>query len=245
MVFLKDYKNISAKKYGNKAFNLSFCFKNGFNVPNAFFISNVDLIGYKSSTRHTPPRFARNPSSEGNFSKEILKNFDKLNCHTVSVRSRANAEDSKKQSFAGQFLTVLDVQKNDLLKSISKVVNSTNADYVKHYSGNKNLKMNVIVQKMLQPDYSGVIFTKNPVNNNINEIVVEMVKGNAEKLVSGKVQPLTFVLNKKTDNAKIQYLNLIYSNALMLEKLYGKELDIEFVVKDNVFWVLQVREITT
>lgn len=49
------------------------------------------------------------------------------------------------------------------------------------------IRMAVLVQRVVQPQYAFVIHTKNPSNNNEREVFAELVKGLGETLVSGMV----------------------------------------------------------
>lgn len=53
---------------------------------------------------------------------------------------------------------------------------------------------------MLQSDVSGVAFSINPTNNNLDEIVIESVLGLGEAIVSGKVTPDNYIISKKIIN---------------------------------------------
>ena len=55
---------------------------------------------------------------------------------------------------------------------------------------------------MMESDVSGVMFTANPVNYNINEIMIEAGYGLGEYLVQGKFTPSNFLVDKKLKRVK-------------------------------------------
>lgn len=186
---------------------------------------------------------------------EIYKKIEELNLNVVAVRSSAICEDSKENSFAGQFETILNVDKTNLIESIDKCFKSSNEINVKEYAIEKNvpenqMKVAVIVQEMINGDISGVMFTKNPINNN-KEIVIEFVKGLGEKLVQGEETPSQVIIE---DDKIKQYLgekflkeNVIIelaNIAAKIEEYFGMPQDIEWTIKNDIIYVLQARPIT-
>ena len=128
---------------GGKAKGLDLLIKNNFNVPKGFLITDIDLIDEKM----------------------IYDTFDSFNFKMVSVRSSASNEDLLNKSNAGQFDTFLFVERNSLIESIKKCVDSINdtraIKYQEHFSLDNNNQMNVIVEEMIDSTKAGVIFTSN------------------------------------------------------------------------------------
>jgi pyruvate, water dikinase len=112
----------------------------------------------------------------------------------VAVRSSATTEDLAEASFAGQQDSFLNVKGNDeLLKHIKKCFASlftARATYYRNKQGFKHeeASLAVVVQKMVDSDKSGVIFSKDPAYKN-NNIIIESVYGLGEGIVSGKISP--------------------------------------------------------
>lgn len=237
---IKDLRNIKKEEvdlFGGKATNLGFLIQNGFNVPEGFCISTqVNVLDNK-------------------LNNETIKRFKKFKS-AVAVRSSATAEDSKKSSFAGQFDTFLNIKnEKQLFKAVEKCKNSVKSARAKAYAKNKkirNIRMAVIVQKMIDADYAGVIFTLNPVNK--KDILIEIVRGLGDKLVSGKITPNNYFVDRKfleivnkSESFKI-YTNLVKKLAkiaLDIELIYKSPQDIEFCIKNNEIFILQSRPITT
>jgi pyruvate, water dikinase len=133
----------------------------------------------------------------------------------VAVRSSATTEDLDDASFAGQQETYLNVKGNDeLLEKVKKVFASlftARAIYYRKKRGfsKEKFALSVIVQKMIDSEKSGVMFSINPIKQN-NNIIIEAVYGLGEGIVSGQIKPDTYeisksleIMDKKIANKKI------------------------------------------
>jgi len=138
------------------------------------------------------------------LAKKIISFYQKLGKPYVAVRSSASAEDLPTASFAGQQATFLNVQgEKNLLEAIKKCWASLfepRAIYYRFVQKFDHLKvgLSAIVQKMIDSDISGVIFTIDPVTNNKDLIDVEAVYGLGEAIVSGAVTPDRYLVKKGT-----------------------------------------------
>ena len=228
--------------YGGKANALLILKENGFNVP-AFFILPYDFFNNT---------IVDNDSEFSLEQKEyIFKEFKKLNCDLVAVRSSALGEDSKDKSFAGQYTTYLYVTLEELLSKIKQCFLASNSSKVKAYDDNIH-KMNIIVQKMIDPDYSGVAFSKDISVLDSNYSVIEVLDEVGENLVSGVKTPTKYLVRRQTKKIDLKNgkLNIDYlidelmDNILKIEKIFKVVVDIEFCIKDNVIYFLQARPVT-
>src|SRR5579863_1208799 len=70
--------------------------------------------------------------------KEIFKAFDKLHTKRVAIRSSAVAEDSSNASWAGQFESYLNIDKEHLLSAIQKCRESVHSDRIRAYIKHQN-----------------------------------------------------------------------------------------------------------
>lgn len=129
----------------------------------------------------------------------------------VAVRSSATAEDLPTASFAGQQDTYLNVgSEEDLLDKSRKCWSSLFTPRAISYRVTKGfehskVKLAVVVQKMVASDISGIMFTVDP-NSEMPHIIIEAGYGLGEAIVSGKVTPDTYVVDKfhnKIINKKI------------------------------------------
>jgi pyruvate,water dikinase len=122
----------------------------------------------------------------------------------VAVRSSATAEDSPKTSFAGQQASFLNVQgEANLIEAVRQCWASLfTARSIFYREENKiphqKVKISVIVQKMVQSEVSGVMFTVDPVTLEKDRIVIEAVWGLGEMIVQGLVIPDKYVVQKET-----------------------------------------------
>ncbi len=152
-------------------------------------------------------------SLEGKTAHDLLKKTPEP--IFVAVRSSATTEDLAEASFAGQQDSFLNVKgRYDLIKKIKKCFASlftSRAIYYRNKKGflHEEASLAVVVQKMIDSDKSGVIFSKDPSYKNDN-IILEAVFGLGEGIVSGKITPDKYVvsrelkiLDKKISNKKI------------------------------------------
>jgi pyruvate, water dikinase len=127
----------------------------------------------------------------------------------VAVRSSACAEDSEEASFAGQQETYLHVRGGDSLRArIRDCWASFFSERALFYRAQKgsldDLGMAVVVQRMVQADLAGVLFTCDPVRKRSDRMVVEAVLGLGEAVVSGQVTPDHYVLKRDGSVKKAQ-----------------------------------------
>ncbi len=123
----------------------------------------------------------------------------------VAVRSSATAEDMADASFAGQGETFLNTKGIDqVLENVKKCWASLYTARSLFYRYQNHIKeedilIAVVIQKMVNSEKSGVMFTINPLTNNKNQIVIEAVFGLGEGIVSGSIEPDHFVIDKETE----------------------------------------------
>jgi pyruvate, water dikinase len=127
----------------------------------------------------------------------------------VAVRSSACAEDSEAASFAGQQETFLHVRGGDQVRArIRDCWASFFSERALFYRSQKgslaDLGMAVVVQRMVQAEIAGVLFTCDPVRKRRDRMVVEAVIGLGEAAVSGAVTPDHYVLKRDGTVRKAQ-----------------------------------------
>ncbi|MFH1445774.1 MAG: phosphoenolpyruvate synthase [Nanoarchaeota archaeon] len=121
----------------------------------------------------------------------------------VAVRSSAIAEDMSEASFAGQMTSVLNVSGMDnLLLAVKRCWASLFTSRAMFYRKNKGFdklpSMGVVVQKMVNADKAGVIFTADPTNNDDSKIIIESAWGLGEVVASGLITPDEYVVDKES-----------------------------------------------
>ena len=121
----------------------------------------------------------------------------------VAVRSSATAEDLPEASFAGQQTSYLNVQGEDeVLLAVQGCWASlfeSRAIFYRAHQGYDHISVGLaaVVQRMVQSEVSGVLFTVEPVSSDKSKIVIETVWGLGEAIVSGSVTPDYIVVDKE------------------------------------------------
>jgi len=166
--------------------------------------------------------------------KEIKKAYREL-CKEegeevyVAVRSSATAEDLPEASFAGQQETFLNVKgEDDLVENVRKCWSSLytpRAIYYRIQQGfrHEDVSIAVVVQKMVNSEKSGVMFTSHPVTGE-KLTIIEAVWGLGEAIVSGMVTPDTYVYDRI--NNRIADIKVSVKNKAIV-KQDGKTVEIE------------------
>lgn len=152
-------------------------------------LGNRDQSKYHQKNHHETP---------------LLKSLHKsLEEPLVAVRSSATAEDLPTASFAGQQATFLNVQGDvDLLNKVREAYASlfeARAIFYREENKFDHFKVGIAtpVQRMVQSEISGVMFTIDPITNLKTKITVEAVLGLGEMIVQGSVTPDHYELDKK------------------------------------------------
>lgn len=178
----------------------------------------------------------------------------------VAVRSSACAEDSEAASYAGQQETYLNVSGDDticarVLDCWSSFFSERALFYRSRKGSLSDLGMAVVVQKMLDPLKSGVLFTADPVSRRRDRMIIESVFGLGEQVVSGEVTPDHYVVDQVGTIKREQIVNMrvlepeeirqIVQLGANLAKRFGTPQDIEWAIEDGTLYFLQSRPITT
>ncbi len=225
---------------GAKAFHLSKMKRAGFLVP-AGFVINANAFEYF---------FLKNNNLDHAFKIALNDALANISAKSYMVRSSAIGEDGAGNSFAGQ-LESFQAENNveDIIAKLFlcwKSYQKENVNVYQNSSGVKLQGMAVVVQELVDPDYAGVIFSRHPLNE--KNILVEHVKGHGEQLVSGKVNPESFIYSRENKNISAN-IPFDFKEGIkvveQLEVLYNQALDIEWAINNNQFYVLQSRPITT
>ena len=250
---------------GSKYENLVKLKENGFNVANFEIVKFEDVIENPKEINRV---ILDNKSKTNKEISDILKKYIENNIRQdfkinmkydkYAVRSSSNIEDGKNDSFAGQFDTYLNVEKEELntkiIQCFKSLYNENVLDYVREKKIDiTELKMNVIIQEMVQSDYSGIIFTANP-QGILNESVIVVGEGLGEKVVSDRIKTTSYFYNLNDNlyyfEGENDYLSKSQIEELMdisqnITKILGKYLDIEFGIFNKQVYILQARKITT
>lgn len=234
---IKFFENIKeTDNVGGKGASLSKMYQNNFNIPNGYVImtdsfnkflieNNIkekiqkiilecDISNEKNIQDNSEEiiKIISKATMSDNIKKDIIESYEKLNCKYVAVRSSATSEDGKSKAWAGQLESFLNVNETNIIECVKSCWSSVFSPRALFYRiKNKDLsdlKVAVVVQKMIQSNVSGVSFSINPTNNNISELVIEAVLGLGEAIVSGSVTPDTYIINKECNQIKDKKINL-------------------------------------
>jgi pyruvate,water dikinase len=190
---------------------------------------------------------------------EIARAYESLGGR-VAVRSSACAEDSQAASFAGQQETYLNVTGPDeVCARVAQCWASFFSERALFYRGHKgsldDLAMAVVVQRMVDAEKAGVLFTADPVQRRRDQMIVEAVRGLGEQVVSGEVTPDHYI----TDRAgSVKRSTLPNGGVLSTEELadlaglgrrleehFGGPQDVEWAIEGGGVYLLQSRPVTT
>ena len=225
--------------------------------------------------------------------EEADLSFSERDC--FAVRSNFSAEDGGEHSFAGQFLTLLNVKREKVQEAVQEVfasyagsleykekANRGKEEYcpTKREKGEqekeeqqekaeqKKLESSietVLIQEMLFPEKSGVLFTKNP-KGILSEMVVVLGQGLGDKVVEDQENVLTYhyfpgeclyqegrvqsCLSEQAQESpglglEEEELKTLFILGERIEQLFQKPMDIEFAIEKGKVYILQARDITT
>lgn len=179
-----------------------------------------------------------------------------LSLGPIAVRSSATAEDLDSASFAGQYRTYLDVGTEEaVLDAVRMCWASLWDPAVRAYRrregiGEHDLSMGVVLQSMAPAEWAGVMFTRDPLGDQ-ETARVEAVEGLGEALVSGKVTPYVFRIDRQTLEVRAGrgvelpgFVEDLVRMGLRVERRLGSPQDIEWAHDGNRLLLLQARPIT-
>ncbi len=132
---------------------------------------------------------------------EILQAYRTLGDGCVAVRSSATSEDTAGSSFAGMNETFTNISGDDaLIDAIVRCFASVWGPRVISYRASQKISdepaIAVVVQRMVDSDRSGVMFTADPATFDLQRVVIEGAFGLGEVVVGGQVEPDTYVVDK-------------------------------------------------
>jgi pyruvate,water dikinase len=191
---------------------------------------------------------------------EVDEAYAQLGAGRVAVRSSACAEDSETASYAGQQETFLNVEgAGEVRRRIVECWASFFSDRALFYRERKgsldDLRMAVVVQQMVAPEKSGVLFTVDPVQRRRDRMVVEAVFGLGEQVVSGEVTPDHYAVDRSGSVKRERLANggVLQPDELTklaelgcaLQDRFGCPQDVEWAMANGQLYLLQSRPVTT
>jgi len=223
--------------YGSKAANLGELLNMGVPVPRGMVLTpNAQNYQYELA------RFFR--PYGGNPAKELI------------VRSSGLAEDGDNSSYAGQHLTVPNcsiARFEELEQAITDCrASGVDAQAYRDAKHEEDKGIAVIIQTQINADYSGVLFTADPINNDLNTMICEWVNGMGNSLVSGEVNPdgsWEWQLgntepHNQTGGFDLDMIKCLHTYTQMILKRFRRPMDIEWVCKETSIMIVQARPLT-
>ncbi|MBC6419382.1 MAG: glycerol-3-phosphate acyltransferase [Prochloron sp. SP5CPC1] len=229
-------EKLDSAQVGNKAANLSQLKRLGYPVPEGWVLCPGDDF------------------------QPLIQFLEPSGTQPLAVRSSALGEDSQCASAAGQYLTVLNVTTSEQLEQaimdcLASYNNSTAVRYRrdKQHPEKGTHKMAVLIQKQVPGVFSGVAFSRDPINQLHSAVVIEALPGEGIQVVSGRVTPQEYRVylhpEPKVEGEGDMPAPLLKEIALVsreIEQLYhGMPQDIEWTYDGEQLWLLQTRPITT
>jgi pyruvate, water dikinase len=174
------------------------------------------------------------------LTKQIVTAYNKLGgaleYPLVAVRSSATAEDLANASFAGAQETFLNVKGDAvLLEKIKEGWASLfdgRAIFYRHQQHFDHIVVGIalVVEKMIESDKSGVMFTIDPVTNDKSKIVIESIYGLGEMIVQGEENPDHYEVLKSDFSIMTKKLSLQHK---MLKKVGAKNKEVKLSQKEG------------
>lgn len=228
---------ITAINYGNKAFWLNWLFSQGVPVPDSVFVPVLNRLQINQLKENE------------NFKIQLLDQLhNTLKCRgCMAVRSSSVREDGQGESLAGRYRSFLNVKNVDeaIICMQQMAMDLKEED-----------KLGVIIQQMICPQASGVIFSSNPWNGTRTESYISFTSGTGDKLLAG-------IQNGKEIRADIRDDIIHFSNcpeeielkkmedlvylSKKIEQKLNMPVDIEWCIEEesNKLILLQCRPITS
>ncbi|MFT5582634.1 MAG: phosphohistidine swiveling domain-containing protein [Cognaticolwellia sp.] len=214
---ISQLKDDASSTYGGKAASLGALSRRGLPVPPAVALAVSDFRSFlkhnglwdraKGLHRRPDPdalRQLRMMIENGRLPPKLAGTLRQAGAELgdrLVVRSSAIEEDGGENSFAGQFLSVMNVRPGDAVETAVKqcwasAFSHQAVTYRKARGVRGQPGMGVVVQRLVDAKTSGVVFTMNPVTGSFSELVVEAVWGQGEALVSGQVAPDRYLVKR-------------------------------------------------
>jgi pyruvate,water dikinase len=255
---------------GGKGLSLRIMAAAGLPVPPGFCVTTAAFRRLHGKT----------PAADPALAEQIAEAYRRLGGGQVAVRSSATAEDGAVTSFAGQQETILGVSgESAVCEAVGRCWASLHAERAVAYRrdrgvSDEGLAMAVVVQRLIDADVAGVLFTRDPLDPEGRRMLVEASWGLGESVVSGKVTPDRYHVDRDTGRLRDRHISTkatalratgeqavpaerqnqpclnepqlaeLAELGRKVESLYGEPRDVEWAWAEGRFWLLQARPIT-
>jgi pyruvate,water dikinase len=170
------------------------------------------------------------------------------------VRSSAIGEDSPQASAAGQYTSILNVTDpmtlEEAIATCRQSYDSPHALRYRQERGQAETAIAVLIQPQIRGVFSGVAFSRNPLNPIRTEVLIEALAGDASQVVSGYRTPQQYqvflgeeiTITGRGNNLPHPLLEQVAQLVRELENLYhGVPQDLEWSYDGQQLWILQLR----
>ena len=181
------------------------------------------------------------------------KNLRQFKNQLSIVRSSGVGEDGKSYSAAGVAESYGKIEYENISQAIRDVLSSFFAQRAIEYMINSGniIKPAAMIEEWVDSDKAGIMMSEDTNGNRI----VQVVNGQGEDIVSGRKTPYSFVIDiesgEKVDGnytnettLTSDMLSKLTKTMQWLEQVEGVPVDIEFLIKDNIIYIVQVRPVT-
>jgi len=275
VVPLADFGQADLTQAGGKGANLGELVRAGLPVPDGFVvttdayssvisppdlkISELAAAGQGAAIR-TAVEAITMPTD---IRTAIADAYARLGAGPVAVRSSATAEDLPEAAFAGQQDTYLNVVgEAAVIDAVRRCWASLWTDRAIAYRSRMKIDPDdvtiaVVVQRMINADFAGVMFTADPVSGDRETIMIDASTGLGEAVVSGLVSPDHYLLDDqgqirsfqpgdldRTQRLRDAALAELTRLGVLVAKHFGRPQDIEWAYADDQIWLLQARPMT-
>jgi rifampicin phosphotransferase len=275
VVPLADFGQADLAQAGGKGANLGELVRAGLPVPDGFVVTTdaytsvISPLDLKISERAAAGQGAairtdvEATTMPTNIRIAVADAYARLGAGPVAVRSSATAEDLPGAAFAGQQDSYLDVVgEAAVIDAVRRCWASLWTDRAIAYRNRikidpDDVAIAVVVQRMINADFAGVMFTADPVSGDRETIMVDASTGLGEAVVSGLVTPDHYLLNDQGQVRSFQPGDLDRAQRLpdvvlaeltrlgvVVAKHFDRPQDIEWAYADDQIWLLQARPMT-
>ena len=235
--------HLDLNQVGGKAFNLFWLKQNSYRVPDFFVFTSTFC-----------QKFISGDISESDIERLLEPHW----FQNVALRSSGIDEDHKHHSFAGIHETALNIKsKPEFFEKLKLVIQSALTERAIHYRLQNNLntqdiQIAVVVQKMIQPEKSGVLFTVNPISGNRQEMWLSATTGLGQSLVDGQIEASEYQIFLDGKFKKLTHLDELTEEQVLSLREIGQLIadqkqrpqDIEWCLDQNKIYILQTRDVT-
>lgn len=244
---IEQMANSPTNSIGGKAKNLARLTQAGFPVPIAVTVSTESFAHYQTT---------------GHIDSSLVRELERIRetmGGKVAVRSSATCEDGQDLSMAGVFEThYLQSSGQSVEQAIKSIYEQALSQEVREYldlhpNAQSGVEMAVVIQKLIEPDTSGVIYT----DVDENGILIQFTNGFGDQIVDGLTEGSTLIYSpqegrvlrsKNTDLVRLSddvISSLVDLSTRIKESFGDSPQDIEFAIEGDKVYILQARTLTT